>query len=78
MSEATTETLLTVGAAGRILGISADRVRDLVKQGHIPCARASGGLRLLRRDDVERLRAERERRRVVRPAVRKSPTGRRT
>jgi hypothetical protein len=35
-------------------------------------------LRLLRRDDVERLRAERERRRAAQHAVGRSPTGRRT
>jgi excisionase family DNA binding protein len=66
MNEATREALLTVGAAARLLGISADRVRDLVEQGQIPCTRGSGGLRLLRCDDVERLRAERERRRAAR------------
>ena len=52
--------LLAVDAA-RILGLSTDMVRVLVRKGQIVSIRAANGYNLFRRADVERLAAERAR-----------------
>jgi excisionase family DNA binding protein len=51
--------LMTVADAGRILGVSTDMVRLLERDGHLPCMRTVGGVRLFRRADVVRLAEER-------------------
>ena len=53
--------LLEVGDVARALGISKDRVRQLVDRGHItPRATTPRGLRLFAQTDVTALRVERE------------------
>jgi DNA-binding transcriptional MerR regulator len=55
--------LMEVGDVARILGVSKDLVRLLVKDGRIvPTATTLRGLRLFAPGDVEALRRERERR----------------
>jgi excisionase family DNA binding protein len=54
------EPLMTVGDAGRLLNVSASQVRWLTLQGRLRAIRDSGGRRLYRRQDVERLRDQRE------------------
>lgn len=51
--------LLTVAQAGRLLGIGADRVRQLTDTGKLPAMRTPY-CRLIARDDVEALRIQRE------------------
>ena len=47
------------GGAGRILGCGPDEVRRLERVGILPAVRTSDGVRLFRRADVERVKAER-------------------
>ena len=54
---------LTPTQAGRRLELSAERVRQLTADGRLPCIRTPLG-RLLDPRDVERLAAERRRRRA--------------
>jgi DNA-binding transcriptional MerR regulator len=59
--------LLTTGAAGRIAGRAAETIRSWANAGLLPlAARTESGVRLYRREDVERvameLRERRERR----------------
>ena len=51
--------LMTTGEAARALGLSADMVRLLERGGRLPAQRTTNGLRLFRREDVEKLAAER-------------------
>jgi len=60
MSTQNPDFVLTFECA-RILGLSDERVRQLAKEGKLPVIRTSGGTRIFRRADVERLRRERER-----------------
>lgn len=54
------ELLLTVADASRILGITPQTVRLMVRQGTLPVAmRTESGIRLFRRVDVEQLAAKR-------------------
>jgi excisionase family DNA binding protein len=53
--------LMTSGEAGRLLGLSADMVRWLEREGRLPAQRTTSGVRLFRRADVARLAAERAR-----------------
>jgi excisionase family DNA binding protein len=53
--------LMTSGEAARVLGLSADMVRWLEREGRLPAQRTTNGFRLFRRCDVERLSAERAR-----------------
>lgn len=56
--------LMTVADAAGILGLSVDMVRLLEKSGRLPALRTTGGIRLFRRADVERLAEERKRGRI--------------
>jgi excisionase family DNA binding protein len=51
--------LFLPSAAGRVLGVSADAVRTLIDAGKLPGRRLVGGMRAVRREDLERLAAER-------------------
>ncbi len=53
--------LLTAIDAARLLRLSTDMVRVLVRQGRLPSKRAANGYNLFRRGDVEQFAAERER-----------------
>ena len=58
MNENDTQILAT--ESGRILGLSADRVRQLADRGDLQARRTEGGVRLFNRADVEKLAAIRE------------------
>ncbi len=51
--------LMTPSDAARILGLSADSVRVLSDSGRLPAMRTVSGRRLFRREDVDRLAAQR-------------------
>ncbi len=54
------DTLLSVADASRILGVTPQTVRLMVRRGTLTvAARTEGGIRLFRRPDVERLAADR-------------------
>jgi excisionase family DNA binding protein len=59
------DVLLTTEAA-QLLHVTGNRVRQLEAAGQLPASRTSGGVRLFRRTDVERLARERERARAKR------------
>jgi len=63
--------LLHPGEAGAYLGISASATRWLIDTGRLPAVLTASGHRLVRQSEVERLRADRERRRRP-PAARLS------
>jgi excisionase family DNA binding protein len=50
-----------VGEAGRLLGISPQRVRQLVDEGRLPAQRGPLGMRLIDRRAIERLAEQRGR-----------------
>ncbi len=51
---------LVTAEAAHILGLVPETVRGLERAGKIPAIRLGSGQRLFRREDVERLAAERE------------------
>lgn len=51
--------ILTTSEAARLLEVSAETVRLWTDAGKLPCDRTDSGLRLIRREDAERIRAER-------------------
>jgi DNA-binding transcriptional MerR regulator len=53
---------LTTKAAAEILGMSADRVRQLEREGILPCLKSQNGVRMFLRGDV--LALDRKRRGV--------------
>jgi DNA-binding transcriptional MerR regulator len=55
--------LLTTSAVARLLELSAESVRAFERAGKLLATRTESGMRLFRRADVERLAAERRRRR---------------
>jgi DNA-binding transcriptional MerR regulator len=60
-------TILLAGDAAGMLGISLSRLNDLIRRGRLSASgRTPGGIRLFRRADVLRLRAQRERERSER------------
>jgi len=62
--------LLESGAVGRVLGVSAERVRQLADSGLLPVSmRTRRGVRLFRRADVERVRRQRASRREQAPVA---------
>jgi excisionase family DNA binding protein len=61
MGEPHADDLMTTGEAARVLGVSADMVRWLEREGRLPAQRTTNGVRLFRRGDVEKLAAERAR-----------------
>lgn len=52
--------LLTTGAAARELGRSESTIRKYDRLGILPAVRTSGNVRIFRRVDVDRLKAQRE------------------
>lgn len=56
--------LLSVADASRILNVVPATVRAMERAGRLPALRTAGGIRLFRREDVERLAVERHRREV--------------
>jgi excisionase family DNA binding protein len=64
------EVFLSVADASRILGITPQTVRLMIRRGTLAVtARTAGGIQLFRRDDVEHLAAERVARRQAGPAA---------
>ncbi len=61
--------LLSPGDAGRLLGVSTERVQQLDREGKLPALRDSAGRRLFRKADVLRFRSKRERARGHRVAA---------
>lgn len=55
---------LLIADAARVLRVNEDTVRGFANSGALPVERTPGGLRIFRRGDVERLAAERAKRRV--------------
>lgn len=58
------EHLLTVADAARLLGVVPATVRQMERNGRLPALRTESGIRLFRRQDVERLVEERARTRA--------------
>lgn len=56
----TTTTPLLTGDAARLLGISSEMVRFLARAGRLHPIRTESGVRIFDRDEVLRLKAERE------------------
>lgn len=54
---------ILIGEAARLLGISAQRVRELVDSGRLPAERGTLGVRVIERRAVEDLARERRQRR---------------
>ena len=63
MSQQMSAPPITVSEAARILGLSADRVRQLERTGALPSIRTASGMRLFDRTVVERVAGERQERR---------------
>jgi len=61
--------LLTPQDAAAILGVGPQRVRQLEREGRLSATRTPAGWRLFRREDVERLAAERAQARAARPFI---------
>ena len=51
--------LLLPSAAGRLLGVSSATIRNWIYAGKLPAIRLSGGVRAIRREDLERVAGER-------------------
>lgn len=51
--------ILTIGETARELNIAVETARDWVANGRLPVLRTSRGMRLFRREDVERVKADR-------------------
>ncbi len=51
--------LLSAADAARLLGVVPATVRQMERDGRLPAQRTVGGMRLFRREDVERLVAAR-------------------
>lgn len=48
-------TLHSPATAGRLLGVSAERVRQLISEGRLKCLRDAAGRRIIRDRDLQRL-----------------------
>ena len=57
--------LLGTTDAALVLGCSAERVRQLEREGKLPAEKTLGGRRVFAADDVERLAVEREGQRLL-------------
>ena len=66
--------LLTPAGASRILGVVPATVRQMAISGRLPAIQTESGMRLFRRDDVERLAVDRARRIEERTSVNDSAT----
>ncbi len=63
--------LLSAADASRILGVTPQTVRLMVRQGVLPvAAQTEGGIRLFHRSEVERVAAARAAQRLSRPEER--------
>ena len=51
--------LLLPSAAGRLLGVSSTTIRNWIYAGKLPAIRLSGGVRAIRREDLERVADDR-------------------
>jgi len=56
--------VLTTGEVSRVLGLSADRIRQLERYGELPARRTETGVRLFERATVEAFRRSRDERRL--------------
>ena len=54
--------MLTVSETARELGLSAETVREWADRGKLAAIRTAGGMRLFRREDVEREQVHRPQR----------------
>ncbi|MFQ5880375.1 MAG: helix-turn-helix domain-containing protein [Dehalococcoidia bacterium] len=63
------ERLLTCGDAARVLSVVPDTVRAMERAGRLPAVRTLGGIRLFRREDIDRVAAERAQAQGKRPAA---------
>jgi excisionase family DNA binding protein len=61
--------LLSPADAARLLGVVPATVRQMERDGRLPAQRTVGGMRLFRREDVERLRDARAAGQQAGPAV---------
>jgi DNA-binding transcriptional MerR regulator len=62
------DTFLSVADASRILGVTPQTVRLMIRRGTlIVSARTVGGIQLFSQDEVERLAAERRQRQEAKP-----------
>jgi excisionase family DNA binding protein len=60
---------LTVNAAAKLLDVSDATVRLYERQGRLPALRTSSGIRLFKKDDVERFRKGTKDEEVKKPAA---------
>jgi excisionase family DNA binding protein len=69
---------LTTGDAARVLRVSREAVRKMIRAGRLACERSRRGLRLLREADVQQLAHERVDAQLVtvRPSIRRPRKGR--
>jgi molybdopterin-binding protein len=67
---------IRLGEAAEILGVSPETVRRWVDDGRLPAERSTGGQRLVRREDVARVLADRRRAGQERPIVAQSARNR--
>lgn len=58
-NQASEPDLLLPSAAGRMMGVSSAAIRTWIYSGKLPAITLSGGVRAIRREDLERLAAER-------------------
>ena len=50
--------ILTIGEAARELHIAVETARDWSDSGKLPVLRTAGGMRLFRREDIDRAKAD--------------------
>jgi len=67
---------MRMGEAAEMLGVSVETVRRWSKDGRLAVVRTSGGQRLVARDEVARLQAERRHAAIDRPIVAQSARNR--
>src|SRR6187399_2495277 len=67
---------MRLGEAAEILGVSPETVRRWSDDGRLPAERSAGGQRIVRREDVARILAERRRAGEGRPIVAQSARNR--
>jgi len=70
------DTGIRMGEAAEMLGVSVETVRRWSKDGRLAVVRTSGGQRLVARDEVARLQAERRHAAIDRPIVAQSARNR--
>jgi excisionase family DNA binding protein len=64
---------LTTSAAARVLGVASETVRYWENTGKLRAVKASGGIRLFAREEVDRMRREREE--PLEPKPKSEPSG---